>query len=125
MTKDIDKLYIQTEEAILNNAIKNSFEMLKGRAIEISNISIKQELSNQEDIYNQMLLFTFKNAEDPHRAEILAKLKKRLLEINDQLKEKVILSDSTNTIRNEKIYFERFATTFLGKTFNNFGQTGK
>ncbi|MEA2042796.1 MAG: tetratricopeptide repeat protein [Bacteroidota bacterium] len=97
-----DKLHTQVEQLILSNSIQFSFEKLINRATELGQSMIKDDLDSQKRVYTQMLHYTFRNAEDPQRAEILKKLKIRLLEINDELRERLFESDTSRALSNEK-----------------------
>jgi tetratricopeptide (TPR) repeat protein len=109
--QNTDKLYLQIEHSVLNNELQAAFEMLGGRAAEIGNVPLKEEVDSQKRIYRQMLDFTFRNAEDPQRAEILKKIKIKVLAVNDELRELVIRSNPASVLGNAKENFWKFALT--------------
>lgn len=102
-----DKLYQSVQKHVISNELRKAFELLKGRAEEIGNMLIRDELDSQLNIYDQMLSFTFSDANDPQRSEIHRRLKIKLLEINDDLREAIRRTDNTSVLSNIKENFLR------------------
>ncbi len=101
--------YTKIQQHILDNELLTSIELMKKLANETGNVSISEELENQLNIYTQMLLFTFSDANDPQRSKIYTTLKKKLLHINDTLIEKIKNTDNNSVLAYEKKTFLRKA----------------
>ncbi len=94
--------HAKLQSYILQNQIIKAIKDLEEIAENIKNSNIANELRTQLAIYNQMLLFTFKDVNDPQRATIFIQLKQKLLTINDHLLEILNDNDKTSTITVEK-----------------------
>ena len=116
--KDLDKIYKEIELSVYTNKLNVAFTWLSHLGATIQNYAISHDIEELNSNYSTMLYYYFDGAVDPERQNVYDSIRRKLLDINDQIR----INQSKQTSSSyffEKIRLESIRNTNLAQLIEN------
>ncbi len=88
---DLENSYQKISQLVAERRVKESFDLMAGLAANCRNVDYSNRLEKLRETYRNILKYSFELGDDPEKGKVYNRLIRDLLELNDEIKEEIIL----------------------------------